>query len=298
MVRASNAKASADAPGRAVKLWPVFVPTKGRAGRVSEAVLSLSPTLLVEEEEHELYRSAYSALKISIHPERGRGVSYARNRVLCKARERGVPWAWMVDDDLFEFGVRDGVKMVPKPAGEVLALAQAQILAEKQVGMAGLPAAWANCTGGGIRFNQCMYSCVALYLPAFVGLEYRESLKLKEDLDMTLQIVARGWKAGRLDDFYHSMPHPGTHAGGLDETYATAGLEEAMAQKMVELWPGVVRARPGVKRETVDWEAISRGLPQTRPQDAGEPLSVHPWRPPQLKGGTFHRPRCGASGGR
>jgi hypothetical protein len=304
----------------------VFVPTKGRAGRVSAAVLSLAPTLLVEAEEEAAYRAEYPDVRVRVHPDSGRGVSYARNQVLVHARRSGKPWCWMLDDDLYEFGVRAGDAnelRVPKTAPEVLALAQRVILAEEGMAAAGIPAAWADCTGGGIRPNQCLYSCVALYLPALPGLEYRESLKLKEDLDFTLQVVARGWTAGRLDDFYQCMPHPGTYAGGLDRTYAEDGLEARMAQELVRLWPGIVRCRPGVKRETVDWEAITGGLPDLRParrvqgaelQGDGKdkphpepctlspapPLEVSPWNPPPLHArnrvtpGLFHRPRAGA----
>jgi hypothetical protein len=271
-----------------VKLWPVFVPTKGRAGKITPEVRSLAPTLLVEEAEADGYAAA-EGLGYRVHPESGRGVSYARNQVLARARAAGFPWVWMLDDDLQDFRRRPDD--APLSATEALHLAQGWALSDPAIAMAGLPVDWAKPTEAPVVVGHCLYSCVALKVEVLAGLAYRETLPIKEDLDFTLQVLARGWKAARLDLLTYRMPYPGSAEGGLFETYREADRREKAAAHLAELWPGIVEHTPGAKSERVNWNRVLAELAAIAPERAGFPVPVHQGK------GRFFVPSFGASRG-
>jgi hypothetical protein len=241
--------------GRVAPAWPVYVPTKGRAGRISRDVLSLSPTLVVEPAEAKEHGRRHRSAAQLVLPENEKGVSYARNRVLAAAQAEGHEWVWMLDDDLTDFFTtdEDGARLA-LPAPRALAEAEAQILAlaPARIGAASLPTAWMKREGQAHTWNRSVYCCVALHVEALGGLAYCERLALKEDTDFSLRILSAGLATLRLDRFGFQMPVCGSHTGGLQATYARDREEEACAKELARRWPHLVRAIG--EKAVVRWE--------------------------------------------
>ncbi len=232
--------------------WPVYVPTKGRAGAVSGDVLSLSPTLVVEPAERGDYFAAYPEHKVRSLAADGQGIGFARNGVLAAARAAGHEWVWMLDDDLRDFfGVFDGEQERLAP-GEVLGRAQKALLELGDgIGAASLPVAWSKRAEPVTR-NRSVYCCVALHVSLLSGLGYSETLPLKEDTDFSLRVLSAGLSTVTLNAYGYQMPVCGTHTGGLQATYAQDRRQEECALELARRWPGVVRASG--KQVRVAWE--------------------------------------------
>lgn len=257
--------------------WAVFVATKGRAGRISADVLSLSPTLVVEPAEEAAYRTAYPGLRVRVLEANDRGVSYARNGVLRQAAIEGQDWCWMLDDDLGDFQYRAASGPVSRTPKEALSAAEARIGTIGGCAAAGLSVAWQKpprLTGAGGRSPATqgatdavtrgvnVYCCVALGVGelARAGIRYREELALREDTDLALQILAKGRVTARLNELAFQMPMCGTNPGGLAATYAEEARVIAANWRLGELWPDVVTVAPSGKSYRVHWERLS-GVP-------------------------------------
>lgn len=251
--------------------WPVYVVTKGRAGRISPAVLALSPCLIVEPGEAAVYRHHYPELVQHRVCGDGLGVSAARNRVLAAAKQAGDDWFWMLDDDLFDFQYRSAAGPVSRTAAEALSAAEARIGTIGGCAAAGLSVAWQKpprLTGAGgvttdaVTLGVNVYCCVALRVSelARCGAYYREELALREDTDLALQLLSAGRVTARLNELAFQMPMCGTNPGGLAGVYAKEEREIAANRRLGALWPGVVTVAPSGKSYRVHWERFS-GVP-------------------------------------
>lgn len=286
---------------QAMPEWPVIVPTKGRAGRVSADVLSLNPVFLVEAEDHEVYARHYYESRFQVLPESGRGIAYARNHVLSVARSFGWRWFWMLDDDLFDFQSREVEPPTKLTAGTALYLAEREVQDLAGVAMLGLPVAWnRRATDEGelqrVRWNTAMYCCVALYLPAFLGLAYR--VAPREDTDMALQVLARGWKTASMDFLTYQMPMCGTNPGGLASFYATDRSGAKANREMAALWPGVFISSGTCQSHRVRWDVFRRPATPGVAVEVVAPVAAGSRKSgPVLGAGRRRGPRALASGG-
>lgn len=288
-----------------VGLWPVYVATKGRAGRITPDVLSLKPILVLEGPERARYQKAYPELPQTRLEECGRGVAYARNGLIFAAREDGCEWCWMLDDDLFDFQRRrpeQGPQYLEPE--EALLAAQKAIARVNGVALAGLPVAWAKegnepdelRSPDRIRLDVNCYCCVALHLPSLTGLSYRTELKLREDTDFSLQVLARGQRTLRVDSLAYQMPICGTGTGGLAATYAENHAKARANRHLAQIWPGIVHTGGDCLSYWCDWKKAAgfgkaRRTPRserTGPEDSREATA------PPITNGRVNRPRARA----
>jgi hypothetical protein len=247
-----------------VKHAPVFVPSRGRAGRVKPEVLGLSPTLVVEAWDAPNYRRAYPNHVLLVLTQKDRGIAYARNCALAGARLKGYAACWVLDDDLSDFtqrikGAPGKWTRQPIEAAQALTTAEHQLAQGPPVALAGIAAAFNKKPPESVTYNGNVACCVRYDLARLGPLAYRECLRLGEDTDMALQAITTHRGTARLNDFDYQTPLYGTSTGGLQAEYEDLELKAALVQKLCAFWPGLVRAKPGATTYQIDWERIEQG---------------------------------------
>lgn len=247
--------------------WPVYIPSKGRPGGSTAALLraaGVAHTLVVEPQEAEAYERADGAhgSHVAVLAEANRGLPYSRNQTMTRARAAGYRWFWMMDDDVTAFYETRAKKNHRVPAD--VALRGAEALLE--------PTSLAQ---GALEYQQFAWSASRAIAPGSYcdvvvcfnlsrlgeRIAFRD-LPLKLDRDMTLQILASGRTVGRVTQFSFAAPKNGSNDGGLKPVYDVAGREQAECEQMARLWPGVCTpvVKPDGRRDVkINWRALRPG---------------------------------------
>lgn len=247
--------------------WPVYVPTKARAGRPRTARLLAGAgvpwTAVVEPQDEHAYRAALGpAADLLVLADDDRGIPYARQAALDHARAAGHAWFWQLDDDIDRFySVADG-RCVPCPVDVALAGAQAALARVPRLAVGALEYqqfAWRARK----PYALGSYCDVAVCLDAGnPRLRYRTGLVFKSDRDLCLAALAAGYATARTTRWAFAAPKNGSNPGGLAAEYARAGREAESSRMMCELWgPAICRpltkpdGRPDVK---INWSYFRR----------------------------------------
>lgn len=222
--------------------YPIFVPSKGRAN-ASKTIEKLwedgaNYRVVVEPQEHFYYKEAYPAADFIMLPQQGQGIGYVRQYILDYARREGLSHYWMLDDDISGMFEVKEKKCIRSSFQSVLAQAEKQFTARKDIGQGALEYqqfAWS--AGFPFKFNS--YCDVAVFIN--VGLtkkiNYRSFMDLKEDRDFTLQILHSGLRTMRTCWLAFGAPKNGSNAGGLQDVYKQSGREMEAVKRMVAEWP-------------------------------------------------------------
>lgn len=234
-------------------IWHTYVPSKGRATTCKAPNWA---TIVVEPHEAVHYR-ANGFNRLLVLPESDKGLANTRNFIKEYATERGEEWFWMVDDDVSSYGVVINSRNKKEEAEKVYIEAQ-RIITE------------GNAAQGAMEYGQYAWSSnkefrspgycdvvVAINTLKTKGLKYRKEVTLKEDRDMTLQILSLGLKVVRASHCWFSSPENGSNAGGLQSEYATDNRELEAVNEMVKLWPGIVShqvKKNGRNDCKIDWK--------------------------------------------
>jgi TET-associated glycosyltransferase-like protein len=239
------------------EVWPIFVPSKGRPQSKLLARLlteGLRFTAVVEPQDFDAYLAALGPATTLTLPEDNRGLVFSRNHVLSTARERGLAWFWMIDDDIAKFHRFEGTKGTETTAREALLAAQAEALpGVGQIALEYQQFAWSS--GGKVKVNSYNDVCVAIRTA--VPVAYR-AVPLKEDRDLTMQIIRRGYDTRRVTQYAFSCPSVGSNKGGLHDEYA-AGRDVAGAAELVRLWPwcSEVKTKPNRRVDAkIHWKKV------------------------------------------
>jgi len=226
----------------ATDLFPIFVPSKGRA-KISKllpllAEQGIKANVVVEPAEEKAYRLAQPDHKLVVLAGNGRGLPFSRSSVMALGRAQGLEWLWMIDDDVSGFfRARDG-KNAPTSARE--ALLEAQALITEDVGQVALEYqqfSWA-AKKPAKRNGYCdVVVANRVSLGQSHGVAYDPSLELKGDRDYTVQVIASGYDAVRACQVGFAAPKNGSNDGGLAPVYATSGRERAMVDAFSRKWP-------------------------------------------------------------
>jgi len=221
-----------------VKLWPIYVPSKGRPdGQSFELLKDLPYTTVVEPQDEKAYR-ATNAKNIITLPLNDQGLCYARNFVLDHAKSMGHKWFWMIDDDISSMGIVVNKRVQKQPATVVIDAAQ-QIIAQP------------NCAIGAMQYQQFAWSAtkpikaharcesvVAIHAERIGDLRYRFRLKHDKDMvglvhDRCMISIRSEWTA--FANKFSDNP------GGLHSDYE-ARIDENAAREVFAAW-GAQRAR-------------------------------------------------------
>ncbi len=216
-------------------MFPIFIPSRGRP---KCKTLSHLPQAWVVIEPHELplYRLYHSQQQIFVLPESNRGIGYVRQQILDAARRLGLTWFWMIDDDVTAFYEAINQKSIKTTGEHALTSAEEIITVIPNVGQACLEPSQYAWAAKEIYANEghCE-ACVLINVKKTKNINYRPHLKLKEDIDFSLQILSHGCDNIRVKRFSFSSPKVGTNSGGLNGLYNDQiQLEES--QKIVDIW--------------------------------------------------------------
>lgn len=245
-------------------VFPILIATKGRAGKSATVAALLSDglpfSLFVEPQDAAAYQEAYPGVSLLILEQDSQGIGYARQAVLEHARETGLPWYWMLDDDITAF--YQVVKGRNVKVGARVALAGAQgLFAEfvdvAQAGLEYQQFAWAARRP--VVFNSYCDVAVCIHTERTRMIRYRSEVDMKEDRDFTLQVRSMGYRTARVCCYAFAAPKNGSNAGGLFEAYASDGREANASRVMASLWPGVCRpiVKPDGRHDVkIDWKAL------------------------------------------
>jgi hypothetical protein len=237
--------------------WPIFVPSKGRpTSKLIARLLAegLPFAAVVEPRDQEAYNAAAGRPITTTLPADNQGLVYSRNFILALARSKGFPWVWMIDDDIAKFHRLTGTKGEEVTAWEALIAAQAEAVpGVGQIALEYQQFAWS--AGAKVKVNSYNDVCVAVRTA--VPVNYRQ-IDLKEDRDLTMQIIRRGYDTHRVTRYAFSCPSVGSNKGGLHDAYA-AGRDAAGAAELVKLWPwcSEVQTKPNGRVDAkIHWKKI------------------------------------------
>lgn len=229
-------------------IWPVYIPSKGRAETITTARVlregGVQAVIVAEPQEQAAYRLNNPLNNLLVLPQNNGGIVTVRNHILEHAKAAGHAWFWMMDDDIKGFYLVEQGKTHKRVAHAVLAFAQGIIEEQgEEAAQAALEYqqyAWAAKTP--YKTNSYCDVCVAV-APGRVGhVRYRRELALKEDRDFTLQLLNSGKRVVRVTHAAFTCPKNGSNKGGLHAEYAQAGREAAASLRMQAAWPGVCEA--------------------------------------------------------
>lgn len=226
-------------------LFPIFIATRGRAGKSSTITHLLAdeirPVLFVEPQEAQRYRDAYPTALQVILAANDQGLPFVRQAKLATARQSPLaPWVWFLDDDIGHFyKVLQGKCTKTTPSACLLG-AQSLFADLPNVAQAGLEYqqfAW-SATHPVVYDSYCDVA-VCIHLERSRHVNFHPQLPLKGDRDFTLQLLSQGYHVARVTRYAFDAPQNGSNTGGLSEVYAEDGRERAECRTMAERWPGI-----------------------------------------------------------
>ncbi len=248
-------------------MTPVYVPSKGRAGRAS-TLRSLSEEahpavwIVTPPEETQQYQEAYGSQSgWHVVPQRGEGIWGARQSILEHARVEafaaGGQRFWMLDDDCTGAFWRDAAYRLKRSSLSAIMTNMEDVVRRFEA-----PAAMY-----GPNFRHRAWSGPAtewdVHLRNFVNVDMAIPFdywdNVKEDLDMVLQIITSGRHTLRFNAYAFDSPRMGTTEGGCWDDYLTGALDVA-SQLLPQRWPGLVSLElddaSGTVTNRVNWKAV------------------------------------------
>lgn len=254
--------------------FPIFIPTKGRAGRATITQVldesKLQYTLVVEPQEVEDYKAAYPNADLMILAESDQGITYARQAILDYCREEGISWYWQIDDNISGFRASNE-KVTARAA---LSAAEPYVGDYTNLALVGLDyQQFAFRQEKPFTVNTRAFCCVLTRTDT--GIDYRPETEMKEDVDFTLQHLDTGRWATLLVH-HHAMDKPPmgqNKHGGLVEQYQSKQHEMA-ARVLCAMWPDytdLVNKRIGLDAQ-VSWSSFKHPLQLAGLHDSAEPV--------------------------
>jgi hypothetical protein len=198
----------------------IYIPTKGRADSQSTAKLlneaGLSYVFVIEPQEAYLFENKNTL----VLPDNDKGIQYVRNYILNHARQTGIEWLIMIDDDIRGFGVVKNHRCINKGA---------TVINEFISMIKELPA---NIVLATINYRQFAWRSNKAYtidslVEVFTAINVKRlpnnisynSNVLPEDRDFLLQVLISGNHSVCFNDYWFSCPKTGSNKGGLYDTY-------------------------------------------------------------------------------
>lgn len=221
----------------------IYICTKNRPGQV-KTLASLGTIqgviLVVEPQEYDDYKQAYPNVIVLVLKENNRGLMYSRQAALEHARESGVVWFWLLDDDIEGFYQRIGGKVKRVSGRQVLSSVVRSLVGSNAIGQAALEySQYIHSAKKPVTWNSYCDVCVLINAKNTgrkkINFRVNEQLNLKGDRDFTMQCLARGLKTVRFTRYGFRCPKNGTNKGGLFLDYAR-GRESIEVDYLISIW--------------------------------------------------------------
>lgn len=212
----------------------VFVPSKNRPSTKTVelwASAGITPLIFVEPQDAE----AYKGLPIEVLPQNNQGLVYSRNYILNYARQNGVDWFCMCDDDIQNFGEVVAGKTKNRDASVILDVWEmAQKYDFALTGIAYRQYAWSEKKP--VRINTKLPECCVITQTKKILHNYRQ-LDLKHDRDFAMQTIRARGNVAVFSRYCFQVPNIGSNDGGLHEIYQDDTKYVNACKKFVSLWP-------------------------------------------------------------
>jgi hypothetical protein len=217
---------------------PIFVPSKGRAGKSTTARLleeaGVKFYMVVEPQEASAYNAWYD--RVLTLPENDKGIAFSRNWILDWAQVHYHQYAWQLDDDLKSLMHRShsGSPKVDVAVG--LGYLEDVIRPYWNIGGAcfrNAAFAYTFLDKPSVTLNSMVYGFELLRTDAC---RFRET-----DMDYSLQLLTEGWVTVTSNRIVQTTPAQ-SKTGGHAADYAEDGRKQ-MYERLMEQWPGTFNLR-------------------------------------------------------
>lgn len=218
-------------------MYPIYIPTKGRAGNVKTYHLlqecGLNATLSVEPQEFEEYSKAYPEAPLLRLKKNDQGLAYSRQSILDHARQVGEGVIWQLDDDLTQMTRwnRTKGKFEKCTAKEGLTYVEKVFDRYSNVALAMPQFNFFPEYGEGASINTHVYGFILQRTDT--GVNYLLQRPWIEDLGFALETLKLGWCTMQVHGATFNAPVPGTQPGGCTPEYhdgsMNAGVEACCA---------------------------------------------------------------------
>jgi len=202
-----------------VNRHPIFIPSKGRAGKTKTDVLlakvGIYPQFVVEPQESHAYLSAGHT--VLILPENDRGITYSRNHILKVAREDKLEWFWMMDDDINEFG--EVIKGKTKRADASVIEKAERVMMKHPASLYSMELRQFAWTSDELKRNRIAMQCVLFIVPRCKNINYDLNIHIREDYDLTFQAIFKGHGTLKTAKYYYGIADMKSQEGGMESFY-------------------------------------------------------------------------------
>jgi len=237
---------------------PIFIPSKGRAGKTKTDKLlreaGLNHTFFVESQDYNSYRAAGNFAYVL--DEDNQGITYARQQILDFARRNGYHQFWMLDDDIECFGEANDGKTTPTSA-EVLLKAYNQLQFYGPASLYSLELRQFAWTAPSVQKDKIAMQCVLFDLQHCENINYDLRLKIREDYDLSFQAILKGKGVLKSGKYYYGIADMKSQPGGMSQWY-NQETEMHETWKLCRKWPGLVEPlkKDGRIDVKINWKKI------------------------------------------
>lgn len=234
----------------------IFIPTLGRPKAQSTLSYLLRggcvPTLVVQAHEFQLYKKAWPDIPIACLPPYIKTISPTRQWILDNCAER---FFCMMDDDLRFSRKRDDDRtklreVTDEDMRDMLAMMRSKLQRFANVSISSREGN--NRKLDSVYYNERIMRVLAYDKSRMPKLARFDRIPLKQDFDMTLQLLRAGLKNCVIYEFANDQVGASNATGGCS-TFRTESMIEEAAKELAELHPKFVRL---IKKENNNWKGF------------------------------------------
>jgi hypothetical protein len=240
----------------------IVIPTKGRLNKqltLTNLPLALRPHIILvcPSQEAFFHRQNFSGIEVIAQPDPGITIAQKRRWIMENIDTEKLV---MLDDDL-RFAVRredDPAKFLKATAGQILAAFEGlEAILGPMIPHAGFSARGSgigeSAQRGGWQYGKRMMYVLGYHLPTVKANAEFGRIETREDMDLTLQLFAKGFK--NAVNFSFVVDQQFANAGGCTNE-RTMERSNADAFKLAELHPGYVRVVEKEYKESIPRQEV------------------------------------------
>ena len=174
-------------------MFNIYIPSKGRSNNRTTAKIckqeNINYKVVVEPQDLLKYSQFHDDKNILVLDKNNQGLTYARNFIKNYSINAGELWHWQIDDDIYNFRVRNNNKNIKSTAKEVLGGIESFVLKFKNIDGAGPRyTIFAFSQNKQVSINQQISSCILVNN----SISIKWDPEVVEDTDYSLQLLKRG----------------------------------------------------------------------------------------------------------